>query len=452
MYTIWWRLGKMPLMGDEDRSVRFIRSRVAAARRAMELAAIGLWLAQAGSATDYFVNDASTNGDVYTTAPGSSTNDGLSAAQPLDSLQAIIDTYDLEPGDTVYVDTGNYSLSVPLSLGGADSGSATNPLSIIGSTNFAAAGTAFDRGLPCSSSSTADVFQISWVTNLHLRNVTFRSGRYGVYLSRAREPQLERVTVVSNTAGIAAYATTSGRLDRCVAAWNSRGCLFSIAGANSDFAVERSVFWSNSEAIRFGSGAWISLSNSVVVGGTVFPGAVADAGDFDVFYDTELGGAYYYLSELQDDLNDFRHSTYADPAFASPSNLDFHPRSVTGRYDPGSGNWVTDAVHSVLIDLGDPDASWTNEQAPNGARMNIGIHGNTAEASKSRTNAWVFALSFNDGGTISGTGVLYWVAGGFTNGATVRLDYSWDGGSTWSNIATGVPATNGQSTWDTTLY
>ncbi|HIE11712.1 MAG TPA: hypothetical protein EYP62_08865, partial [Kiritimatiellae bacterium] len=418
----------------------------------VSFAAVGVWLAQGAAAADYFVNDASTNGDVYTTAPGSFTNHGQTAAQPKDSLQAIIDDYDLGPGDTVYVDTGNYSLSAPLSLGGADSGSAANPLTIVGSTNFGAGGTVFDRGQAFADSYTADVFQISWVTNLDLRNITFRSGHYGLYFYRAVGPRLERVTVVSNTAGVAAYASRTGRMDRCTAAWNSRGCLFSIAGADSAFAVERSVFWSNSEAIQFGSGAWISLSNSVVVGGTVFPGAVADAGDFDVFYDAALGGGYHYLSELQDDLGDFHRSTCTDPAFASATNLDFHPRSVTGRFDPESGNWVTDTVHSVLIDFGDPGSSWSNEPPPNGSRMNIGIHGDTAEASKSRTNAWVFALSFNDGGTIAGTGGLYWIAGGFSNGATVRLEYSPDAGESWTTIVSSVAATNGEYEWDTTAF
>ncbi|HIE10557.1 MAG TPA: hypothetical protein EYP62_02995, partial [Kiritimatiellae bacterium] len=63
-YTIGRWLGKMSLMEDKDGPVRFVRSRVAVVRRAVSFAAVGVWLAQGAAAADYFVNDASTNGDV----------------------------------------------------------------------------------------------------------------------------------------------------------------------------------------------------------------------------------------------------------------------------------------------------------------------------------------------------------------------------------------------------
>ncbi len=58
------------------------------------------------AATDYYVNDGSTAGDIYCTAGGDDANNGTSSTTPKRTIQAIIDTYDLEPGDTVYVDTG----------------------------------------------------------------------------------------------------------------------------------------------------------------------------------------------------------------------------------------------------------------------------------------------------------------------------------------------------------
>jgi hypothetical protein len=74
---------------------------------------------------------------------------------------------------------------------------------------------------------------------------------------------------------------------------------------------------------------------------------------------------------------------YADPLFADPIGGDYHVRSAGGRYDPGSGTFVLDAVHSPTIDRADPSAPYGNETAPNGARKNQGSHGNTAQASRS---------------------------------------------------------------------
>ena len=68
-------------------------------------------------------------------------------------------------------------------------------------------------------------------------------------------------------------------------------------------------------------------------------------------------------------------------------------------------------------------------------------------ASKSRTNAWLYALSFNDGGNLIQTGRLEWVASSnFDAAAQVNLQYSTNGGADWSGIAT-VAATNESYAW-----
>ena len=59
--------------------------------------------------TVYYVNDTSTVGDTLTTAIGSSTNTGLTPGSPKASVQQVLDAYDLNPGDVIYVDTGTYS-------------------------------------------------------------------------------------------------------------------------------------------------------------------------------------------------------------------------------------------------------------------------------------------------------------------------------------------------------
>ena len=58
----------------------------------------------------YYVNASATGGQ-YTTAGGSNSNNGQSAATPMATLGALLAKYTLDPGDIVYVDAGNYNLT-----------------------------------------------------------------------------------------------------------------------------------------------------------------------------------------------------------------------------------------------------------------------------------------------------------------------------------------------------
>ena len=75
-----------------------------------------------------------------------------------------------------------------------------------------------------------------------------------------------------------------------------------------------------------------------------------------------------------------------DPLFADGIYL--HLLSTTAYYDGGyfsGGEWLRAAVHSPLIDAGDPASSWALEPHPHyGERINMGAYGNTEVASRSR--------------------------------------------------------------------
>jgi len=62
---------------------------------------------------------------------------------------------------------------------------------------------------------------------------------------------------------------------------------------------------------------------------------------------------------------------------------DYHLKSQAGRWDVASQSWVLDEVTSPCIDAGDPASLIDDEPAPNGARINMGAYGGTAQASKS---------------------------------------------------------------------
>jgi autotransporter-associated beta strand protein len=69
-----------------------------------------------GDANTFYVNDASQDGDQYTTAAGNNRNTGTSPADPKAAIRPIVLSYALGPGDSVLVDTGNYVEAVNLNL------------------------------------------------------------------------------------------------------------------------------------------------------------------------------------------------------------------------------------------------------------------------------------------------------------------------------------------------
>ena len=72
----------------------------------------------------------------------------------------------------------------------------------------------------------------------------------------------------------------------------------------------------------------------------------------------------------------------ADPSFVNAAANDFHELSKAGSWHNDVGNWVTDTVHSVCIDAGDPGDPVGAEPDPNGGIVNMGAYGGTAFASK----------------------------------------------------------------------
>jgi len=73
----------------------------------------------------YYVNiagDSEFSDNEYTTAAGNDANDGLSAATPKASIRAVLNAYDLDPGDTILVDTGVYTLPTNIVITADDAG------------------------------------------------------------------------------------------------------------------------------------------------------------------------------------------------------------------------------------------------------------------------------------------------------------------------------------------
>jgi hypothetical protein len=136
--------------------------------------------------------------------------------------------------------------------------------------------------------------------------------------------------------------------------------------ASSVLNVTNSIFWQNAAG-----GAGTSIQS---------PGTLNIA-----YCDIAMSGVSVATTNLGSGMINM------DPLFASASvPYDVHVKSEGGRWDPGAAQWVKDAVHSPCIDAGDPAGNYALEPADNGARVNLGRYGNTAEASKTRP--WVGTL------------------------------------------------------------
>lgn len=117
--------------------------------------------------------------------------------------------------------------------------------------------------------------------------------------------------------------------------------------------------------------ATVQVSNSIIWG---------NSGDQLYLY----GGAIFSMTYSDSQPYAGTGNISVDPLFAAPITDDYHLKSKRGRWDPALAQWVTDSVHSPCIDKGDPAAAFDQEPIPNRSRTNMGVYGNTPEASKSQ--------------------------------------------------------------------
>lgn len=154
---------------------------------------------------------------------------------------------------------------------------------------------------------------------------------------------------------------STGTLRHCTIANNHcPGCTFGGNGLLVEYhsvaAVQDSIFWSNG-----GDDFHADASSQITATYTDSEEAVVGTGNLSL-----------------------------DPLFANPANDDYHLQSTKGRWDPmaggGTGGWVSGPNQSPCIDRGNPQSAFANEPMPNGGRINMGVYGNTNEASKAEAS------------------------------------------------------------------
>ena len=430
----------------------------------------------ASATTLYYVNDSSTNGDLWCKAPGNSTNSGTSAFSPKASLQSVLNLGRLNSGDTVFVDTGYYSLSSDVVISNVNA-SAAYRVSLRG----APGATVLDRG--GASNTCCLSLRSSYVL---IDGFTLQNANVGlsVEAGTCREAVLANNICRTNAgAGIQVQGTLNGgsfQITRNLLYANGAGMkLERDGGWDWFFVTNNTVAVTSNAAISIAGYVYNSIlrNNILDASGSAVCLDVSASGvsslmlcDFNDLYAHDggsvakltLGSSNVLLSALADwqrttsprsgglDLYSFTR----DPAYADPAAGDYHLKSKGGRWVPSGvgtqGLWTADSdLHSPCVDTGNPGDSAAAEPEPNGGRINIGADGGTGYASKSCSNRVILAYA-PDSGQVSGqTQPIRWTASGLawnTNSDMVRIDYSLNSG-TWISIVGGVPVKQGYFNW-----
>ena len=348
------------------------------------------------AALTYYVNDISTDNDKYCNALGDDVNDGLTPATPKATLQAVISAYDLEAGDTVYVDAGTYQLSSSVVIPVTDGGDATADVRLQGVAGL----TILDRGSTPSGagleihgncvcvdgftfrgfnvgiSVNLDTCETATITHniicgntgvgLEIKSYWYGSGDHYLIqnnllvasatgMNLGGQTSIYEVinnTVVSLGTGIVCWGKERGSQFRNNIVWARGAGNFCLAGRNS-------IQTSDYNNLLATSGAFI-----------------AQGIDFGFTVD------YPSLLDWQNRAGFDAHSLSVDPLFADAGGEDYHLRSTGGHWNPATQSFVTDTSSSLCIDAGAPYDSFAQEASPNGARINMGADGGTAQASR----------------------------------------------------------------------
>ena len=431
----------------------------------------------------FYANDASTTNDNWCSAPGSDVNNGLTPATPKGGVQAILDTYDLEPGDVVRIDTGAYTPTSNIAVGPADEGSSEHPVAFDASPY----GVTVDRGTNAAGSygwhimSGADYVALRTVTSTQHADVAqswmkITGGYYGLYVD-GNYSTISRVEAAGNPERGMYIDGQHCRIENCLmhGSTNSAAGTGLYVGSGGDYlSVSNCTVTGNGKyGVYLGSASSVVLRNNIVVahGSTAYGVYRASTGysldsDFNALFATNgahvgfSGGGRATLLDWQHATAGDANSLGVDPGFVNPTSDDYHLMSSTGSYHQGT--WAADPASSLAIDAGhgeegdEPEPNVTAWAGVDVGRRNLGAYGGTGQGSKTPDERLVLRLIEPVGretyvAQTNPVAVSWaWTGGGWQSNDTALIEYSSDSGQSWSGIpgADSVPLTNGVYSWD----
>ncbi len=468
-----------------------------------------------GSVTAYYVNDTAQEEDVFCVASGSPTANGVTPETPNTSVQYIIDTYALQPGDTIWVDTGRYTLGSNIALDAGDQGAESNPLRVLGSPN----GTVFDRNNTESVYSaafkvTGDYVQLGdWLnpleitrgftgiimegtgcqiractvygcTNLGVKITGNNSalidsfirdnGWTGVHISTSQNVSVVANSVIRDNAkhGIQAEAVGADiavvDIHHNTITGNGDCGIYAYTLNDNEVRVVNNTLAGNVSHALYGRSEYgdyrvrLTARNNVIQsegpGSSCVRLQVELAGILDYNTYHAVNGAatgyfgeqpYALLSEWRAAVGQDAHSLPYDPLFADSENGVYTLMSTGGRLE--AGQWVADGVSSRAIDAGDPADDVSLESEPNGGRANQGAYGRQVRASRSPVERLLTLLEPLGGEIrVAGERAIRWnLTGQAWDGTeTLSIEYTHDGGATWTLLEGAAAAAAGSFPWD----
>ena len=249
-----------------------------------------LFISQNTRATNIYVNDNSTAGDVYCTAVGNNTNSGLSPSSPKSTLSAALGI--ATTGDTIFIDSGNYNdinltvsvLSLTIKGAGASktifdnagASSNTNLLMTITSDNVTIEGigiTGYNNGV----SSGAAAISINGANNFLIKDTN-------VYKNRLPAGATASIVITGASTG-----TFSGGGSNCNPSGASvGGGGIEIKGAGNNVTFENYSFSGNLEGLVPGAGLSIKGGGTSI---TTINNSIFDSNE----YTGGVGGGALYV-------------------------------------------------------------------------------------------------------------------------------------------------------------
>ena len=206
----------------------------------------------ADSGDNFYVNDGSTTGDVYTTAVGNDANSGADPADPMATLAALLQAYPLGSGDTIYLDTGNYTVLRNVMLDAAESG-----VTIVGPTT--GPGAVLNRG---NTNPGSYDFQMLGAVNDTLSYLTITGGLDGIF--------------GSNTADSTGLTVTNSTIIGNV----SYGIFLDVGNDRATFA-DNVVYGDQANGNKQVNGIFLNTDTNTITGNTVYDHAGTGIYDSD---------------------------------------------------------------------------------------------------------------------------------------------------------------------------
>lgn len=196
-------------------------------------------------------------------------------------------------------------------------------------------------------------------------NNTAQSKGGGIFIDEGCVATLEHELLVKN---------------KTVEEWNGGGAGIYVDGTGDNVGStaeikSSTVAYNSSPGTLGGNGVFVERGSEVTAENSIF------YGNNDDFYVDETSSLNINYSLSEEHILGMGN-TSGDPLFFDYENNDFHLLSTAGRYDNNSKSFIEDNISSHCIDRGNLSSEYSNEPQENGDRINLGVYGNSKEASK----------------------------------------------------------------------